>query len=550
MVTIENYILERKKKDKLDEFNFKNHTENMTKVISYVMDYFNDYLNPEAYDYENIKTEQAIQKIRQELETEYPESIDFIVQYYTRTKSRIDKIFRKWFETLEYKEFIYSSKDFEEVVNKFCKSSKVRNTGIDQYINELILLSVEVKKNQTEKPSPVDFKFLDSKLVTWIQNTYREYGVNLYAFAQELTLEYYEKYVEHIFNSLTSEHYRINHYNHRYNDNPFEIDSIYNDNKHRSFIEGRKYELEMLIMYDWIFYTIDDSEYWPEYVNLCISTNRVNLVKNINKLLPVELKGMKYPSDIESDLQFEETTNGLLNSMPDKHYILRLSYLESNDMLWKDKSILENVINNLNYTFKTYGEPYVLELMSPIRNQSFNEEEFLESYRILEKSFRKYRNMEIALLNGPPVKKNKASYLMTTVDDIFKIRNLIREMKFRLKFAIDISKFVYHKNPSRHQFEDSFNKLKQIRNTVIGIHLSGGLTRSSIHKMIIKNGNMYLNEHDYPENPDLLQGLSGLFYDSQCRYLVPEQIKSSEELEELIDDLLRAGFSFGSVEEK
>lgn len=63
MLTIEQYISQMKKKDKLDEFNFQNHAENMTAVIKYVMDYFNNYLNPEAYDYENIKVEQTLLKM-------------------------------------------------------------------------------------------------------------------------------------------------------------------------------------------------------------------------------------------------------------------------------------------------------------------------------------------------------------------------------------------------------------------------------------------------------------------------------------------------------
>jgi hypothetical protein len=60
MFTVEQYISKIKKKDKLDEFNFQNRTENMTTVIKYVMDYFYNYLNPEAYDYENITVEQTL----------------------------------------------------------------------------------------------------------------------------------------------------------------------------------------------------------------------------------------------------------------------------------------------------------------------------------------------------------------------------------------------------------------------------------------------------------------------------------------------------------
>lgn len=49
MLAIEEYIAKRKKKDNLNEFDFKLHSENMSTVIQYVMDYFNNYLNLEDY---------------------------------------------------------------------------------------------------------------------------------------------------------------------------------------------------------------------------------------------------------------------------------------------------------------------------------------------------------------------------------------------------------------------------------------------------------------------------------------------------------------------
>ncbi|MFC3770381.1 hypothetical protein [Paenibacillus sp. GCM10012303] len=85
MLSVEQYIAKMKKKDNLDEFNFKNHAENMSTVLKYVMDYFNQYLNPEEYDYENIKTEQSALKITQEIEGLFPESQGFVIEYYKKT---------------------------------------------------------------------------------------------------------------------------------------------------------------------------------------------------------------------------------------------------------------------------------------------------------------------------------------------------------------------------------------------------------------------------------------------------------------------------------
>lgn len=102
MLTIEQYISQMKKKDKLDEFNFTNHAENMTAVLKYVMDYFNNYLNPEAYDYEKIKIEQTASKIEQEIENSFPNSKGFIIDYYKKYKTRIDRNLKSWMKDLKY----------------------------------------------------------------------------------------------------------------------------------------------------------------------------------------------------------------------------------------------------------------------------------------------------------------------------------------------------------------------------------------------------------------------------------------------------------------
>lgn len=67
MLTVEQYITQMKKKDNLDEFNFKNHAKNMAAVMKYVVDYFNTYLNPEEYDYEAVKLEQRAEEIEREI---------------------------------------------------------------------------------------------------------------------------------------------------------------------------------------------------------------------------------------------------------------------------------------------------------------------------------------------------------------------------------------------------------------------------------------------------------------------------------------------------
>lgn len=380
-------------------------------------------------------------------------------------------------------------------------------------------------------------------MFSWVKDTYAEFKVNLFSFAGEIAYEYYEKYVESIYDRSTEQHYRINRYNHRYNNNPFGVDEIYKENCHRPFIEGRKGELEMLIMYDWVHSWIEDAEYWPEYVNLCVNTERVNIVRNMNILLPVINKGINYPEDIKSSIVFAESTTGTLKVDPGGPYILRLTYDKEKDFTWKDDEQLIRTITNLQETFAAYGQPYILELQSPLRAPTYNEKEFFARYIQLEKKLRKYANMTIALVNGPQRHKAKPSYLMQTTEDVIKIRTLAKELKLRLKISLDISKLITNKN-NHGQFEQDFNQLSEIRHSIIGVHLANKFPSSSFIDRIYKEDKVYLNKYEYPRLSDFLGSVSALFNDNRRRYFVPEEIESPEELEELADNLLRAGFSF------
>ena len=121
MLTIEDYIASRKKKDKLDEFDFQKHSENMGAVIQYVMDYFNEYLNLEDYSYEQVKTQQVIDKFKEGIIEDFPTTYEFIISYYWSNKKRIDKLVSKAYEEIEDIELFYLPEDDIKVAEYVCK---------------------------------------------------------------------------------------------------------------------------------------------------------------------------------------------------------------------------------------------------------------------------------------------------------------------------------------------------------------------------------------------------------------------------------------------
>ncbi|WP_196598537.1 hypothetical protein [Pectinatus frisingensis] len=52
--------------------------------------------------------------------------------------------------------------------------------------------------------------------------------------------------------------------------NLFNLDSLYRKMPKKSFIKGRKQELEILFMYYWLHDMEGDSDYWQEYLEMVL----------------------------------------------------------------------------------------------------------------------------------------------------------------------------------------------------------------------------------------------------------------------------------------
>lgn len=189
MMTVDEFIVQSKKKDRLDEFNFQNHADNMSKVIRYVTEYFNEYLDPLAYNHEKVKLQTSIEKVRLNLGSTYPKSIDFVLEHYEKTKQRMDKKIEKTLTASQDSDLFYSDTDFEKVAAFALESLGIVNLE-PSLLDSAIVLVQEVKEHITDKPHLSEMKQLNNKIVDWVKTTYRQYGVNLYEFAYNTAYAY------------------------------------------------------------------------------------------------------------------------------------------------------------------------------------------------------------------------------------------------------------------------------------------------------------------------------------------------------------------------
>lgn len=547
MLTIEDYIASRKKKEKIDEFDFQNHSENMATVIQYVTDYFNQYLNLEEYSYEQVKTQQAVDKFKEGIIEKFPTMYEFIISYFWENKKRIDKLLIKAYEEMEDSELFYLPEDDRKIAEYVCKK-KLGITTNEEFLNSVAMMSKEYRDTEIETPRMSDMKELDNAISDWVIEVFRKYKVDLFDYASNMSYKFYERYVDYEYDHSTKTSYSINKYDYRYQDNPFNINDIYERNRHREFINGHKGELEMLIMYCWLFEDIHDEDYWPEYVKLCIENERTSLAKKKRILKPVNIVGLDYPVDIDANIKYVETKTGIIKEAPGDNYVLSIIYEKMNDDMWKSKEVLDNIIKNLHASFKNYGAPKLLEFLSPYRSPNFNEEFFFEKYQLFEKSMRRYTGMKIAVVNGNGYsKRNKDNdYLISTVDDIVRIRNACKELKLQLKLSVDFTD-LNGRNVIKKNVNDMVNTFSTMRNFIVGIHInavdSSGMSR---HTYENDSRREYINTMDYPTLSTFMAGLTMILQDSRPRYFIPNTVKNSDKLEILIDTLYRGGCCFES----
>lgn len=552
MLKLEEYIVKRKKEDKIDEFDFKKHSANMASIIKYVTDYFNNYLSLEDYDYEKIKTQQTVDKFKNDIQKKYPETHEYIISYYLNNKIRLDKYVSKAYEGMKDSELFYKEEDYIKVA-KYVIEKKLNVPMDGMLCHKLSIMAREYKQAESESPSISEMKELDNAIVDWIKGVFRKYHVNLLNYASEVSYHYYETYVVREYDRETEVFYYINKYDYRYQENPFDINDIYARNEHREFIKDHKGELEMLIMYCWLNEEIKDLDYWAEYVQLSIASNRVNLSKRKRVFIPVKISNINYPPEIVTTGKYIETVNGLIEKEPGENYILRISYIKNNDEIWKEKKLLESLIKNLQSSFKRFGSPRLIEFQSPYKAVGYSKEDFFDSYKVFEKGLLKFTKTEIAIINGCIKGSKGKEFLFSSIDDILKLYNTCKELNLKLKLSVDFTD-SNRKNILKEKMEETINALSSIRSFIVGIHLNNIDSWSNYRRIFDEdNRHAYMSIYDYPTVSTFMHGLATIVQDSKVRYLIPEKINNEEKLEEIIDTLYRAGFCFekgGGIDEK
>lgn len=97
-----------------------------------------------------------------------------------------------------------------------------------------------------------DFTLISKYVDDWIDDTYDEYEVDLRSFASDWVSK---------FDRDGRGDYDFK------RENPFKINNMYNDIKDKVFINNKKKELEILLVYVWTNSITDNQQGWDEYIS-------------------------------------------------------------------------------------------------------------------------------------------------------------------------------------------------------------------------------------------------------------------------------------------
>ena len=268
LLTIEEYISRRKKEDNLDEFDIYAKTQNMKICVDYVFEYFNNYINITEAEDKTVLHREKLDKYRKQLADYDPEVRSWAVTMYDEYGKQIDRYIRNVLKENGLFFFYNTDNEFRNVSYE-CYNKLVKKLPFLKEHTEMFFLFIkDYHRVKSQLQFEAGIPFITDEITEWVEQTWIKNNVNLAAFSYNWINMFFDH--DDIWPSThrkkSDNSWRKFDYDYKQKSNLFNIDSLYRKIPKKSFIKGRKQELEILFMYYWIHDIEGDKEYWQEYL--------------------------------------------------------------------------------------------------------------------------------------------------------------------------------------------------------------------------------------------------------------------------------------------
>lgn len=277
-MTIDEYIVKRKHEDGINEFDLEKRMENTRICVNYVFEYFNNYLDTVPVDEKTILHEQKIDKYRKNLVKYNPDIQEWLISLYSSHGKYMNRQLMNFISDDYF--LLYDSESEFRALSYDVYPKAIKRFKFLEGQSEMVFLFIkDVHRIKSSFQPYTDF-YISDDINAWIFDTYNKHGVNMYNFCHEWAntfynhtelwpkghkqkSKYYDKRSEYQGISLNTTIFWT--YDYKQKSNLFGLDDLYRNMPKKSFIKGRKQELEATIMYCWLHGITSDPEYWDEY---------------------------------------------------------------------------------------------------------------------------------------------------------------------------------------------------------------------------------------------------------------------------------------------
>ena len=277
---LEEYIFKRKTEDGINEFDRDKRAENTRICVNYIFEYFNNYLETTAGEERTVLHDEKIDKYARIVERYSNDIQEWLVDMYSsygkylhRTLPTFiqDPFFLLYDTEAEFRALSY------DVYPKIIKRYKFLN-GHAEMIYRFLRDEHRTRSLVSEE---CELPNITEEIDEWMKKTYLKYGVNMYSFCSEYLMdfmdnperwpkehrkrsEYYDQYSGSD-SRIKVPQSLLYDYDFRQKNNLFGLDMLYRKMPKKSFIKGRKQEIEAILMYCYCFEYDSQDRYWKEY---------------------------------------------------------------------------------------------------------------------------------------------------------------------------------------------------------------------------------------------------------------------------------------------
>ncbi|MNK97490.1 hypothetical protein D3C87_1178250 [compost metagenome] len=272
MLNFVEYIAKRKKEDNLNEFDHQARAENMRICVNYVFEYFNNYLGDEGVNEATILHSEKLEKFRNQLERYEPSTQDWVVSIFDEHGKKVNQIINNFLKKQDLFWLYNSDSEFRSLSYDCYSRLSKKYPFLKEHTEMLFVYIREYHQIMSHEDMVRQSVYINEAIDEWIEQTWTKHRVNLLLFAFDWIDKFYDNEntwpVTHRIKSTES--WRKYEYDYRQKSNLFNLNDLYKRIPKKSFIKGRKQELEILMMYYWLHSIEGDEEYWDEYLSLVL----------------------------------------------------------------------------------------------------------------------------------------------------------------------------------------------------------------------------------------------------------------------------------------